>query len=314
MDSFTTHCFIEFYYRTEKGFLNEHNSKLMFFKLNESYGVFDGCRTLAEQVADRLISEEVEEGEARIVTIQLNNKWINRIEAKLYINGGTNEMAAYMPGESKILICGNGKDKVKKFYPLRLNVNMYNPSKKTLVLRLMHELTHAYEDYNRQVKGARSLESTAIWNGDYLNTMDYEGIKQCVSYVFYYFRCYERNAYIAQMKGELETSEEHFSNIGEIINFIKNTTTYKNYSTLCKYVDNFAKIKDENTRKQILGYTREISNFRFNTYEQFMKYMEKTKRDIERKFNTIIPKMAYETLSFGNHLAQHEGEVPQWRI
>ena len=47
MDNLFTHIFIEFYYRNGK-FLNEHNSKLTFRKLNESYGVFDGCYELAK--------------------------------------------------------------------------------------------------------------------------------------------------------------------------------------------------------------------------------------------------------------------------
>ena len=53
MDNLFRHIFIEFYYRNGK-FLNEHNSKLTFRKLNESYGVFDGCYDLAKQIYNHL--------------------------------------------------------------------------------------------------------------------------------------------------------------------------------------------------------------------------------------------------------------------
>lgn len=314
-DTFRTHCFIEFYYHLGKGFLNEHNSKLSFRKLNESYGVFNGCRTIAEQITEKVINTPCGENECKIVNMMLNNSWINMVEIAIYCDNNTITTAGYDPQKSFITKCGNGKEKVSKFYPLKLVVNASkiagNSTK--LTVALMHELTHAYEDYNRRQNGNGSIGDEARRLGYYKNNvLSYDGdYENYISAMLYYITGFERNAFMAQFKGELDVCDKHFNSIGEIIDFLKNTQIYNNYDVVSSYIDFFSTEIEEEVQPFVLEFVEKISNLKFSTYNRFVKYLQKKKYEIERKMNTIIPKIAYEKLSFGNELNSFDSELPK---
>ena len=298
VDSFITHCFIEFYYRTDKGFLNEHNSLLTVRQLNEKYGVFDGCELLARMITDKILKNNNKSN----FSIYVNNKWISKIEISIFEDKFSNVGALYSATESEIIEQKNNKEKVYKFFPLKLEINLARIDKQKLIVRLMHELTHAYEDYNRQIKGNDSLLYLSLKDGDYLNIVGtYQGLKQVISYVLYYIREYERNAFIAQMQGEL-TTQEKFYNIENILKFLYNTEVYKNYTKIIIYITKLNEISDIEKQNIILNYVKVLGNYSFNTYKQLCKFLNVKKHEISKKMNTILPKIAYDNLKFGNFL------------
>jgi len=183
MNNLKTHIFIEFYYRHGK-FLNEHNSKLSFRELNESYGVFNGCNELAKEIYNRIKEIGLKNGENRVIALNLkNHKWIDTIEVYLYTDEVSNVGASYN-SSSKIVFYGGLKGNQQKFSPLKLNVNLNH---KNIVISLMHELTHAYEDYNRRTNKKPSLSDKALDNGYYLNNPVgvYDNEKKYISYILY---------------------------------------------------------------------------------------------------------------------------------
>lgn len=298
VDSFITHCFIEFYYRTDKGFLNEHNSLLTVRHLNEKYGVFDGCELLARMIADKILKNNDKSN----FSIYINNKWISKIEISIFEDKFSNVGALYSATESEIIEQKNNRENVYKFFPLKLEINLARIDKQKLIVRLMHELTHAYEDYNRQIKGNDSLLYLSLKDGDYLNIVGtYQGLKQVISYVLYYIREYERNAFITQMQGEL-TTQENFYNIENILKFLYNTEVYKNYTKIILYITKLNEISDIEKQNNILNYVKDLSNYSFNTYKQLCKFLNVKKYEISKKMNTILPKIAYDNLKFGNFL------------
>lgn len=314
MDTFATHCFIEFYYGLGKGFLNEHSSVLPLRELNESYGLFNGCVEVAQLLKDNIIKEmdNIEEGNVKIVNVQLNNNWINRVELMLYYNPNGVVAASYMPSESDIVKCGNGNEKTDKYYPLRINVNMFKANKKRLLVTIMHELTHAYEDYNLFIKGENRLIDKAMDIGyNYNNIGSYNGYKNYLSYLLYYITEFERNAFVSELKAELQNTEQHFMNISDIIQFLKSTSVYKNYQKIITYIDFFTNLEDKESQEIVFKWLNELSNLKFDTYGRFAKYLKNKQRDIERKINTFIPKIAYEYLKFGNILISFNGKLPE---
>ncbi len=311
-DSFSTHCFIEFYYRLGKGFLNEHNSVFTFKKLNESYGVFDGCRELAEMLSDKVLEfSNSSENTASALKIPVNNNWIQNISLRLYHNPKTTTMASYQPEESNLYYIGI-KSEIVKFSPLVIRVNLSKTNnKRSLIITFMHELTHAYEDYNRNINGKENLTDRARRTGYSLNnigTYDDEYLT-AFSYMLYYIETFERNAYMTELKAELETCNTHFLNIEEIIKYLKSLNVYTNYKTVIEYIDFFSNLSDEVSQQVVFNWLGHISNLKFKTYKQFSKFLKQKGYQIERKFNTLIPKIAYEYLNFGNTLNNFNGQL-----
>ena len=163
MDNLFTHIFIEFYYGKGNKFLNEHNSKLTFRKLNESYGVFDGCYELAKQIYNNIKEMNLKSGESRVLNLHIKNcKWIETFEIMAYYDENSNTGAAYNTSSQIVKSVNN----TCKYLPLKLSVNL---ASNNIVINLMHELTHAYEDYNRKINDKPSITNKALENGYYLN-------------------------------------------------------------------------------------------------------------------------------------------------
>lgn len=306
MDNLRTHIFIEFYYRKGNKFLNEHNSKLSFKELNESYGVFNGCDVLAKEIYNRVNKISLESEEARIITLNLKrHQWIDSIDVRIYIDEQSNTGASYNPS-SEIVLCGDRK----KFSPLELNVNLKS---KNILVNLMHELTHAYEDYNRRIKGKKSITDKALENGYYLNRSvgNYDNEKKYLSFIFYYLTDFEINAHLSQLKGELQNCNKHFYNIQEIVDFLKKTDIYRRYSIIKTYIDFFNNITDKESQTIVFGWISELSELKFRTYQKFLKYINNKYDKLERHMNRFIPKIAFEYLDYGNTLNNFNGKLPE---
>lgn len=306
MDLFDTHCFIEFFYRLEKGFLNEHNSKFSLRQLNEKYGVFDGCENLARRICEYIVkwNKTVTVNSPKIVKFKISDSnWVGVVELLLYNDTNSNIAAAYVPNKSNII------DKV--FNTLYLQINLKNFSKEKILVSLMHELTHAYEDYNRIVKGKETLSDVVLKTGYNRNLVGmYMGYKNCLSYIFYYIHGFERNAFITDLYAELKNCHERFVKIDDIIDFLKHTDFYGNYMVICDWIDDIAKIDNKDEQDAILKFCEnDISNMKFRSYKHFVKYLLKKKYSILKKYNTLIPKIAYDYLDFGNLLNNFDGNL-----
>jgi len=305
-DSFSTHVFIEFYYRKGLKFLNEHNSKLSQSELNESYGVFGGCYNIAKRITDRIKEEQIKNGESKVIKLTINNfSWINSFSVILYSDEYSDTCASYNP-ESEIILC-NGK---RKFSPLMLTVNV---ASENITVDIMHKLTHAYEDYNRRIKGKGSLKQKILDTGYYKNVLkgDYSQIDKYISYTIYYLTDFEVNAHLSQIKGELENTDRHFFNISEIVDFLKQTDIYQRYSVIKEYINYFSTIRDKDTQNHILYTVSDLSELTFRTYKDFIRYFHNKYNSLENKINRYIPKIAYEYLSFGNSFIQHKEQLPK---
>ena len=306
MDSLRTHIFIEFYYRNGNKFLNEHNSKLSFKELNESYGVFNGCETLAKKIYNRLRELKLQNGERIIITLELeNNQWIDSIDVMAYVDEQSNTGASYI-SSSELALYGNRN----KFSPLELTVNL---NSKNIVVNLMHELTHAYEDYNRRIKGKKNMIDRALESGYHLNKRvgNYDNEKKYLSFILYYLTDFEINAHLSQLKGELQNCNKHFYNIQEIVDFLRKTDVYKRYSIIKSYIDFFSSISDEKSQSIVLSWVSDLSNLKFRAYKNFVNYINEKYNKIERHMNRFIPKIAYEYLDYGNTLNNFNGKLPE---
>lgn len=309
MDNLSTHIFIEFYYRNGK-FLNEHNSKLTFRKLNESYGVFDGCYELAKEIYNNIKEMSLKSGESRVLNLHIKNcKWIETFEIMVYYNENSNTGAAYNTSSQIVKSVNN----TRKYLPLKISVNL---ASNNIVINLMHELTHAYEDYNRKINDKPSITDKALENGYYFNKSvgNYENEKKYISYILYYLNDFEINAHLSQLKGELQNCGVYFISIEQIIDFLKRTDVYKRYDRIKEYIDFFSNISDEKSQSIVLSWVSDLSNLKFRTYRNFVNYINKKYNKIERHMNRFIPKIAYEYLDYGNTLNNFNGKLSEINV
>lgn len=286
-DTFPAHFFIEMCYgrKNRYGFIYEQNLSHRDFKtLCESYGVFNGCDKIAEEIIN--LSEKAYLNGKKSFNININNcSFIDKVEV-IFEEGG---MCAYFPNFSKIIN--------KKFKPLNLKIGLKCVKEKQIAL-IMHELTHAYEDYQRNIKNVQGLDDKAKKLGYYKNPMQstpyYELSKRKVSYILYHLTDFERNAYIASIKGLFNQSNNKFNNIKEALQYIRQTVFYRNYQKIFEWGKTLCNESDKTRQNEILQYVEELSNFKFNTYNKFVKWLSSKILKYQEKFNKIIPKIAAE--------------------
>ena len=246
-------------------------------------------------------------GECRVLNLHIkNSKWIDSLEIMIYYDENSNTGASYK-ASSQIVKSVNHR---RKYLPLKLSVNL---ASNNIVINLMHELTHAYEDYNRQINDKPSITDKALENGYYLNNSvgNYDYDKKYISYILYYLTDFEVNAHLSQLKGELQNCDKYFVNIQQIVDFLKKTDVYKRYSVIKSYIDFFSNISDEKSQSIVLSWVSDLSTLKFRTYKNFVNYINKKYNKIERHMNRFIPKIAYEYLDYGNTLNNFNGKLTE---
>lgn len=290
VDSFPAHFFVEMYYNRGKkngGFIYEEKlDHSHFTQLCESYGVFNGCEEITKEImdiVDCMLKNNVENFKTKIN----NSTFIENVEIKL-----TNSSSSAFYSDSQIK---NGK-----YNPLRLRIGIAT-SKRNIISSIMHELLHAYENQQRCVNNAPSMGKAARTIGYDKNpinkTPSYNIIKQNISYVLYHLTDFERNAYIAQIKGELEACDKAFWDIKDAFEYIKTTVPYRNYQTIFSFCSELCGIENNKAQKDILKYVSELSNYNFKTYDDFRNWLNMKMKKYQRKFNNILPKIAAEYLT-----------------
>ena len=284
---FRSHLFIEYYFRQEQKFLLEHfhsdNNKLF-----ESYGLFENIDEIIDQIYyDILLKDKTE--------IIIDNDWIYKISVLYLEDKDLLLRAGYLYKKS---ILKNGK-----FNPLALVINKKHINDKNIKSLLAHELQHAYEDYNRQKNNNISVKDMV----DKLqfknnNVGSYKGNKNKLSYIYYFIRKVEQNGYLAQLNKEIRQNKNKFIYIDDVYNFIKTTDIYDDYSSCVKWIDDIVQITDEEEQEKILQYSKEISHYKFNTFNQLVKFLNTNKNKILKKFYNIVPKMIYQNINLGSYM------------
>lgn len=287
IDGFLSHFMIEMYYGDEdRNFYYTMEPVSHGGVLLERYGVFDECYPLSYVVYDFIKKHEFKKGETK--TINVKSTLTKKIE--LYVMENDKDLAEYKMGSSKYT---KGKTYFDK---ISIGVNEEWCKNPTMAV-IMHELQHAMEDLELRKKG-RSLVDVAIKTG-YNNVVDDKSINYfefAIKQILYFFSSFERNAYIAQFRGELEDNKNlTFYEVKDVYDFIKNTDFYKIYEkvfSLCNFLTN--DVTNEKIKQNIVNLFNNLSNNNFKTFEQLKKWLNTKCWKCKRKFDKVLPKMAYD--------------------
>lgn len=192
--------------------------------LLEGSGLYKGCYELAKYIDDKLFDSV--ENEIIINTNNLSFQNIFSKEIRLIINrSSTEEYAGY--------VFANRLDKYYNSKRWSENENLFsfieiklffNSSTKSMIDMIIHELDHAYDDYQQYKNNGNTYQYKFIkYNytifDKHKGDDEFTELVRTINYVFIKF---ETHAYITQIRGEIT---KQFNNISEAYDFIEHNSS-----------------------------------------------------------------------------------------
>ena len=263
--------------------------KLYESLLFESLGRFDNCGKCAEYIVNKLkdnpIKQIIDCSEFKVFFNKLN---ISNIEYSKIIS------AAYI---------GTKNDAIEIELQIPKVIDDSETEERIMYV-IIHELLHAYEDYNRINNGKESIFD--LFNNSYINS--FKGINSIFDIKKYISRCKyflddkERNAYFGELYPMIEKiirdKKLTLKNLdySKFVNEIKNTDIWKIYFEIGDFI---LKIKNDSFNEKDKN---EIINIYSNITGKESKYSE-IKKDLfnkwkkfNSKFNQLVPKIICDIL------------------
>ena len=168
----------------------------------EKYGVYDGC----EELAKYIVKLAKKDGYHTVVKLAKDNlqDFKNIFFENITVNIDTSEDngAEYIDNEEL------NKDLL--FDEVVINVFLTKQYISELQSTLMHELTHAYNNYMMLLKGNRNYINVAK-STLYKNIVSFPekiNAEYHIKRAMYFLLGYEKNAFISQIKAELENNKD----------------------------------------------------------------------------------------------------------
>lgn len=269
------------------------------YELFEKYGVYDGCKELVDYILKKVIKKYKQD----YITIKCN---IKENEIHEFDNVFFEELIISIKISDHISTGGyvNDRDKKlnkeKKFNYIEFEFNINKSNFKTdLKSLLYHELTHAYQDFCMVFSNKDNLYNL-LKNQHYDNLLlgkkSYDNIKQIISDVLYHINKTEQNAYISELRSELENHKEKIHGPQEALDVIKKSIVYQN---IMQAKNILYRLTDD-------SYSKEVQEKIYNVYRELNecdwsnnKIKKKLINQIDKyisKVEKIIPKMCLHFL------------------
>ena len=261
--------------------------------VNEKYGIYDGCEELANYITNDIFSRHAFDDASQYSKENLGDiKNIFFKELTVDIDTSSDD-----GGECDDEISIGNDLLVDEIY---INIYLVNPTKSEIKGILMHELTHIYNNYIMQLKGDKNFIKTSR-SAMYQNIIDMSGgpIERDIKTVLYFLLGYERNAFIAQLKAELEDHKDKINTPREALEILKNCPIYKTYMRINNILAQHISNQNENPDSQLIAQIyKQITGNKSN--ESSMKILKRLKSQSNKaikKLNTVIPKLCVENLN-----------------
>ena len=194
--------------------------------LLEGSGLYKGCYELAKYIDNKVFNSN--ENKIIINTNELKFQNIFAKEIILNINRNSSEEYACYIFANKLNLKYNEdrwlvKENLFKFIEIELN---FNNKTKSVIDLIIHELDHAYDDYQQYKNNGTTYQYKYIKSNYKLfdTHKDDDEFTKLVKAINYIFIKFETHAYITQIRGKIN---KKFNNISEAYDFIeKNSYTW----------------------------------------------------------------------------------------
>lgn len=282
----------------------EDNPLLMHFKeefdldinsgyrfLIEKHSTYDGLMEFVVAISIQLADDIKENDNVKyeLTKDQLIDKegkefFQNIFFNKIIIDSSTsNTNTAYMSNKSHY----DEKTKLFDLVYIKIDTNIENNYNK-LVIALAHELTHAYEDYKRQVNGNDSMSSLVSKDTKYFKSINYNNdgsFEDCVKAMEYYLTSFEKNAFLTEFRATLEGKK--IRDYKDALEEFKKTQTWKQYNGLYNLING-----DIDWQDFCDTYNGEFdTNY---TVSKFKKWITNRIQKTYNKMTKLIPKIYFD--------------------
>lgn len=223
----------------------------------------------------------------------------NTKNSKPTYSGGLITKLSFSEDYDGALIC-------KPFIRLKIAGNSLEKIKNTLLFCLGHEFTHAYDLYQYAVKnnlGSEEIMDNVLIQQNYSNILNgYRNGKNAkekgVSNLLYSLNRMERNAYIAQLKQEIETRKNEIHDSSSALKVIKSTSSYGRLNAIEQNVEAlFAPHLTRESKEEILSYTNRLTGKNFTNFAQIQKYYLRRWEKWKKKYLSTASKIVYDIYS-----------------
>lgn len=259
--------------------------------INEKYGIYNGCEELVDFIVKDIFNHDNLDYQ-----FEYNRDTLKDIKniffKKLIIDIDTSAEEEYGECDDNLSI-----DKDLLVDEIWINIYEKKPNKHSIKGTLMHELTHAYNNYMMLLKCNNGFIDAAR-SDMYRNIIDVRGgnTERDLKFILYFLLGYERNAFIGQLKSELESHRNKINTPKDALEILKKCPIYKTYLR----VDNTIRYHLTNSKDSdlIANIYKEITGSDKN--ESSLKILKRLKSQSDKalkKLNTIIPKLCVENLN-----------------
>ena len=288
---------LEYHFYLEFGIRDRQN-----ISINEKYGKYDGQLDFVLELANVLYSDIIENVD-KTITYDLERNDLDDMFTNIFFNKLTVKYShgcntGYIPD-----VQFNDKDKKIEHIQININANKYI-THDDIITVLVHELTHAWEDYNRYLQNKDSLYDIA-------NNTNYKKIKSintnitaeklCKS-LLYRLKRFERNAYISEFASLLDKQNELITSYKDAVEIFINSEVWNDIQVL-KY--NFEK---QYNKQEFIDCYNKLNNTHYTANKIHKKISRQIKEYIS-KLETLIPKLYYEY--YEKHKKIPEGLIPR---
>lgn len=280
--------------------------------INEKYGVYDGQIKMLSDLSISII--DALENNHEISSFYLNKNDLKDYKNIFYeyfcIRIKDNCDSSYLPERSKY----NPKTKLFDQVIIDINYTEINfGNYKSILKILVHEMTHAWQNYLMNVKG----KSLSDFSGDdqkyriNLNSKSHNIIENICKEILYMTESFEINAFLSEISTTLEKClKDEYQNIKNDINkdFVESskiisykdayklfteTHTYKKYAELRSAFYQIDESKIKQIRDIFVNYYNKVNKTNL-TWNKIYKIINNKFIKIFNKFDTNVPKLYYE--------------------
>lgn len=223
--------------------VKKYYENLPLFTINESLGLFNGCKSILNYIEKNLLDfckqEKIIINSSDISS--LSDKFFNKLYLTLK-KTNSDEHGEYVNGQvddnknnDYELVKWNKDKQIFNFIEIRI----FYYSENNIRELLTHELIHAYSDYKLHINKS-SLRINEINLKNKLNKLNISSkdINETIKSIYYYLNHFEVNAYIGQINSCFKNKK--FDNAKSCINYLsKNSSSYINYKTLYQYINSY---------------------------------------------------------------------------
>lgn len=262
----------------------------------EKYGIYKGCEELVDYIISDIRKIAKKEGSYD------NQYTYNRDDLKAFDNIFYNNLIIDI--DTSVDDSDDYEDNEELndellFDEVYINIYSTEVTYTSLKTSLLHELTHAYNNYMMLAKGNNNYKKAAA--ADYYSKLvDPENESESeenLKIILYFLLGYERNSFFAQVKGYLDKQDEKIKNPLDAIAVLKECPVYVKYKKVNDDINQFfnGKLPSGTIKDYEIAYEKITGEKK--TANQIFKKLKALSDKAMKKLDRVIPKLCIEKLN-----------------